>query len=142
SAMKAARSSPARPSRPASCSPQSATHASTASACLRRLSLWVHSVSRAHACSRPYAKFVIEHLSVPILHASHRKSQKKCAGLAPSLPRSLAPCSLAPSVPRSLSPLVPQSLVTLMVRESSGFLGSAGGFFGLSLSFYLTIMVH
>src|SRR5208283_2157063 len=29
-----------------------------------------------------------------------------------------------------------------MVRESSGFFGSTGSFFGLSPSFYLTIMVH
>jgi transcriptional regulator with XRE-family HTH domain len=29
-----------------------------------------------------------------------------------------------------------------MVRETSGFFGSTGSFFGLSLSFYLTIMVH
>ena len=52
--MKRARSSPVRPSLSASLSPHAVTQISTASACLRRLSLWVHSVSSCHACSRPY----------------------------------------------------------------------------------------
>jgi CubicO group peptidase (beta-lactamase class C family) len=46
-----ARPSPDNPSRSASASPQAATQASTASACLRRLSLWVHSVSSCQAAA-------------------------------------------------------------------------------------------
>src|SRR5208283_236711 len=33
-------------------------------------------------------------------------------------------------------------LLSIMVRQPSGFLGSQGSYFGLSLYFYLTIMVH
>src|SRR5271165_4882152 len=61
--MNALRSSPSSPRRLASVSPHAVTQASTASACLRRLSLWVHSVSSCQACSRPK---LLLHASFPV----------------------------------------------------------------------------
>ena len=87
--------------RSASASPQAVTQISTAMACLRRLSLWVHSVSNCQACSRPnfLSPFSIKVISeFYVLHT--------------------------------------------LVRVSSGCLGFYARFFGLTLSFYLTIMVH
>src|SRR5579863_1476792 len=99
--MKRARSSPDRPRRSASASPQAVTQISTAMACLRRLSFWVHSVSNCHACSRLnfFSLFSVRAISeFYVLHT--------------------------------------------LVRVSSGCFGVRGRIFGLTLSFYLTIMVH
>ncbi len=56
----AARFAPVSPSRSASASPQAATQASTASACLRRLSLCVHSVSSCQAWARRIVRCLLE----------------------------------------------------------------------------------
>src|ERR1700757_1959496 len=99
--MKLARCVPAGPSRSASASPQAVTQISTARACLRRLSLWVHSVSNCQACSRSYFFSLFSLKVISEFYVLHT-----------------------------------------LVRVSSGCFGFHARIFGLTLSFYLTIMVH
>src|ERR1700757_1745074 len=102
--MKLARLSPERPRRSASASPQAVTQISTAMACLRRLSLWVHSVSNCQARSRVNLFSLVSDNVVSVISEFY--------------------------------------VLHTLVRVSSGFFGFDARIFGLTLSFYLTIMVH